>query len=534
MSNFEIATEEQWADVNFARSRLLLHKENFFVWFYDCFRSRDEGTGEVRPAPKWQYLYWIYYYLSRKPDDPDFVKVLWIEKSRQQFVTWFMVAYYTWRLLFDENKRLIYTSKTEDQVKDVLRTRFATVMANYPSYIPHPELDIQSTYIRKYTGTGKKKEESMLLRGISSSGKGSRGDTGAKLWIDEVAEIEEQESLIDASMDSFNAPDAQIIGVTTGSAEPMAEYSRYLIADSIDPDIPVRELSRGVRFFKNTRGHGILQIDYDANPNKRSQEWYDEQMKEKGYVAFMINHGHMWEVPQGSLCYWAANKERHAKPTLYDPRARLWIGVDPGSENGVIGVSFHQIVNKCVKVLDGYALEQAGLAGATECISEFLDKHNVYNFRIIIDPAGAVSNPHGLADNALTTLNNAFPGKVGYCAKSKPEQRIDFINNNLFNTDPVSILIPENVGFYVHGDGRVETNFFWKCLTMYVLGSNGKPKKDNKHDHMLDAWSYAIMASCKPGMAQGFIESPKNPIQKLEAEQRKRELMQKKRKFTRI
>ena len=523
-------TEEEWGDLEKAKARLALHKVDFFSWFYDCFRTKDEGRGLILPPPKWEYLYWIHHVLTCGPDDPLYANVIWVEKSRQQFVTHFMTGYCLWLLLYDDNKRIIYGSKNETQVKDVIRTRFESAYYNYPDYIPRPDLEISTSYIRRYhpLKAGMKKPlESMILRGMSSSGKGSRGDTSFLTWLDEIAELEEQESLIKSSYDSTNAPASKMIGVTTGSAETKAEFTRQLIADSIDPDVPVRELSRGVRAFRNTLGHLILQIDYDANPTKRSQEWYDSKMKELGYTAFMINHGHMWEVPTGSLCYWAADKEKHARNTLYDPRYRLWIGVDPGSENGVIGISFHQIINQHCKVLDGFALEGAGLRGAILEIEEWLEKNEVFNFRIIIDPAGAVSNPHGLADNSFTTLQKAFPGKVGYCKKSKPEQRIQFTNTNLFQQDLISI--PTGCGVYRKKDGTEATQFYWKSLLMYSLNKSGKPIKDNKHDHLLDALSYAILASYKPDWAKGFVNVLEDPLKNVRQQKAKIQEQKKKR-----
>lgn len=509
-------TEEEWGDFKKAKARLTLHKVDFFGWFYDCYRTKDEGRGIISSPPKWEYLYWIYYVLTCSATDPLYANVIWIEKSRQQFVTHFMTAYCTWLLLFHDNKRIIYGSKNETQVKDVIRTRFESAYYNYPEYIPRPDLEITTSYIRRYhpLKQGHKKPlESMILRGMSSSGKGSRGDTSFLTWLDEIAEMEEQESLIKSSYDSTNAEGSKLVGVTTGSAEAKADYTRYLIANSIDLSIPVQELSRGVRAFRNTLGHLILQIDYDANPNKRSKEWHDSTMKQLGYTAFMINHGHMWEVPEGNLCYWAADKEKHSKNILLDQRYRVWIGIDPGSENGVIGLSFHQVINNHVRVLDGYALSGAGLTGAILELEDWLAEHEVYNFRIIIDPAGSVSNPHGLADNSLSVLQKAFPGKVGYCKRSKPKQRIEFINTNLFQQDLISI--PKDAGIYRNSEGKEETNFFWKCLQMYALNKSGRPIKDNKHDHMLDAWSYAVLASCNPSWAKGFVEVPRHPYEHL-------------------
>jgi hypothetical protein len=485
--------------------RFLQWKSSFLIWFFDCFRTKDEGDGQIKEAPKYKYLYWIHYLLTRKPGDEDYSQVIWIEKSRQQFVTWFMVAYCLWLLMFDKNKRIVYASKTESQVTDVIKNRFQVAYNNIDPLLPKPNLEFTALYIKRQSQVSTEAE--MLLRGLSASGKGSRGDTGYLVWLDEVAEQDEQKALIEASLDSANSPEAKFIGVTTGSSEPKAEYSRLLIANSIDPSRPIKELSEGVRLKWNTRGHAVLQIDYDANPAKRNPQWRIDTERKLGSVAFMINHGHLWEVPVGSKCYWAANKERHAKPTQYNPLLRTLIGFDPGSTNGVGAVCFLQIgrtleMKPIVNVLDAYSIFGAGVDGLSDHVYDWLVKHNCSNFKIITDPAGSYSNAQGLSGNTISVLAAKFgASKVAYCKISKPLDRISFTNDLLFKAPYEAIKIPDDCGEFIYPDGSEnpsETHFFWKCINYYCVNKNGNPIKDNKHDHMPDAFSYAVYAALKP------------------------------------
>ena len=485
--------------------RFLEWNNSFLVWFFDCFRTKDEGDGLIKEAPKYKYLYWVYYLLTRKPGDEDYAQVIWIEKSRQQFVTWFMVAYALWLLMFDKNKRIIYASKTESQVKDVIYNKFQVAYNNIDPLLPKPYLEFTAEYIKRKQGNSNEAE--MILRGLSSSGKGSRGDTGYLVWLDEVAEQDEQKALIDASMDSVNSPEAKLIGVTTGSADAKAEYSKLLIANSIDPYRPIKHLSHGVYLKWNTRGHAILQIDYDANPKKRDPQWRIDTEKKLGTVAFMINHGHMWEVPVGSKCFWAADKNKHARPTIYNPNARVYVGFDPGSTNGVGAACFMHVTKNyegkpVVNILDGRCLFGVGIDGLSEYVYDWLFERRCTNFKIIMDPAGSYSNNQGLAETALSYLAKKFgASKVSFCKKSRPITRINFMNELLFAAKYDAISIPEHCGEFVYPEGTEnpsETSFFWKCINFYCLDSKGNPIKDNKHDHLLDAASYPIYGLLKP------------------------------------
>ena len=105
-------------------------------FLFECVFTTDEGSGEVRLAPKMRYL-------KEVDDIVNANKHTVIVKSRQMFFTHYFAAYYLWMVIFKENVRLGVMNQNEDDSADLLDTRIRPLYERLPSEYPWPELEIK-------------------------------------------------------------------------------------------------------------------------------------------------------------------------------------------------------------------------------------------------------------------------------------------------------------------------------------------------------------------------------------------------------
>ncbi len=457
--------------------RVQLWSEDFLLWFFDNFFTKDEGRGEERVAPKFAYIKSLHETIEAE-------RITWVEKSRQLFVTWYMVARFLWKLMYGKDIRLIYGSRVESDVRDVIKTRFEEAYNRLDQAFPIPELIFRSLSIENPSrGT--------LMTGMSSSGQGSRGKTGAELWLDEIAFQDHQESLIRSSMESMNSPNSKIIGVTTPNAEEYALAVKLLIAKTIDPMVPPIELSKGVTKKFNTKGHCVLSVSHWAHPEKQ-EAWREAKIKEIGETSFSLEHGLNWDVAKGKPVFWGFDYDKHQKQNqLFDPLLPLHIGVDPGTGHPA-AVFFQRGRDRKCRILHAFTLEQTDTVGLMQHIErDIVERFNAHeDFYFWLDPAGLRANSQG-SSIVGDDIYNYFRRPVDAPDKTSPIDRVRIIND-MFANDMIEV--QEHCGEYWHADGSLETSAFVFMLTTgYACNQRGEPVKDNKWDHFADAFGYGFI-----------------------------------------
>ena len=498
--------------------RTTLYRENFLLWFLDCVNTVDEGRGKLLAAPRFAYLKDLYETMEgigcERPH------ILWVEKARQIFVTWFMVAYCLWLLMYRENIRLIYGSRVESQVKDMIETRFKVMYENLTKGIPYPDLEFFSTNI-------KCPSRKTLLMGLASSGEGARGSTAYLVWLDEIAKQEKQSQTLAAAIEAVNAPESQLIGVTNPNPEPLADEIRHIIADSIDAKMKAEKLSRGVERLKNIQGHTILRLRFNAHPAK-DEEWEKAKRLEIGQDRFEIEHGLNWRVAKGKPCFWAYEPSKSIRTVNYNPYRILHIGIDPGTNNPAAVFFQKDEYGRCV-LLKAFVKQNTRLNDFCVFIEEILAEefNSTKDLRFHIDPAGAKNNGQG-TDIAVEVIEDYFNCFVDPAPVTKPDDRI-ILMNEFFGATSLApdassmIILPERFGEFYTFDGKLETGYFSDMLTMgYVRDSRGKAVKDNKYDHVADAWGYGFINIFKASDVQMVNYALKgNPLFNIEKDKKK-------------
>lgn len=478
--------------------RVLMWETNFLLWFWDCFWSKDEGSGKYRVAPRFEYLKSLHSVIEnediesqiRLQNDLPLPDVYWIVKGRQLFVTWYMVARFLWKLMYCEDIRLVYGSRVEADVTDVIRTRFEQAYNSIDVSIPKPKLKFTSLRIEN-------ESRGTLLMGMSSSGDGSRGKTGAELWLDEIAFQKDQESLIRSSLESFNAVDEEtlesvtkVIGVTTPNPKPIASYSKRLIGKSIDPNVKPRELSKHCIKYYNTKGHVVLSMPHWVHPD-RQQEWAEAKILKIGQNNYDIEHNCNWDAQAGMPCFFGYSSAKHEKRLTFDSSLPLRIAVDPGTGHPAV-VFFQKGRDGKCRVLHAFVREN--VQNTTLCrlieeiIKEKFESHG--DLKFYIDPAGSVKNPQG-SEICAVVIEQHFGVPCEAAPRTNPNFRIAYINNYF---DANLIEIQQDCGFYYYQDGNVEVKAFTYMLESgYCKDKHNEPIKDGTWDHFADAFGYGFI-----------------------------------------
>lgn len=512
--------EEIFKNPEKLRERTLLHRENFLLWFFDCVNTIDEGRGQLLAAPRFSYLKDIYHVLEGI--GCEMPHILWIEKARQIYVTWFIAAYFLWLLMYRTNIRLIYGSRIEDDVKDVIETRFKIIYENLTEGFAYPELEFYGQKIKCPL-------QNTLLTGMASSGEGARGKTAYKIWLDEISKQENQEATLKAAINAVNAPGSQLIGVTNPNPDPKAATIRNIIADSIDANFKPEKLSRGVEKVKNLRGHTIIRIRFNAHPAK-DDAWEKLKRQEEGNENFEIEHGLNWHVARGKPCFWGFSKERCERDGLRLIEGKtLHIAIDPGTNNPAVLFFQKDHYGRFIG-LKAFLRQNTRLNDLCVEIEDILaDEFGSYGIlHFHTDPAGARKNSQG-TDIAVEVIEEYFNCPVTPAPLTKPEDRIKLINeffgaNSHFDNSSM-IVIPPHFGEFYSFDGVLETGYFTDMLTMgYVKDVRNKPIKDNKYDHIADAFGYGFINVFSPREIQmnlsnnlytpSFIAIEKQRVQK--------------------
>lgn len=207
---------------------------HFFVWLQDK-QSGQWGHFHLWSAQK---------RLTRTLVSEDRVVVL---KARQLGITWLVLAYCLWRLLFEDGIAILLFSVGQREAKDLIK-RLRGMYERLPSWLRHGEAPKGSLEFKLRNGSS------------ATSLPSTAGDsyTAAVVFVDEADLV----------------PD---LGTLLERAEPTVADGGQLIlgsrSDKDDPQSPFKETYRGAK--AGTNGWAAVFLSWRARPT-RTQAWYDE------------------------------------------------------------------------------------------------------------------------------------------------------------------------------------------------------------------------------------------------------------------
>ena len=469
---------------------------------------------------------------------------LWIEKSRQIMMTWIMAALFLWDAMFHKSRKIFLQSKRQEDANDIL-DRCRVIYDNLLD-TKFPGLPIVESTGEKSGQTSKMKfpGQKSLLRAIPQGGNIVRGPTTSGFLGDEIAFQPEAAEAHKAVMPSItgggkavwqSTPHGRVFNwVKMYAIDPATGYPKgkdridserlrekpytpeQLLAMSNDKfySIPFPELVAcvpGMRFRVNYEGTAVLRVHYSADPDKSpdneiGRQWIaiaKTKMSEDDWEQEMeINYDSFSGRPVVSNF----RRDIFVKTFDYDPAAKVYMGVDFGSE--VCVAFFAQFLPipgydfKQVKFFDEIMLRNSDTPALAKEIIDLLRQNysNAYdsrNFLAFPDPAG-MQRRETTSDKSQNTsikiLNTA--GIRTKVKKLGVPESTDFIRSVFRQTAPdgsPAVVVHPRCTYLIRC-----LNGGWRFPEQKVAGtSTGHPEKDGEFDHGGDCVRHLISNLCK-------------------------------------
>jgi hypothetical protein len=476
---------------------------DFLAFLTECIYTTDEGSGEVRIAPKMRYLKEVYDCVENN-------KYSVIVKSRQMFFTHYFAAYYLWMVMFKENVRLGVMNQNEDDAADLLDTRIRPLYERLPEGYPWPKLEIKRLTIINEAMT------SRIVATASTANK-MRGKTFTRVWLDEFGFQENQEATLRSAMAAVKGPIAKLI--INSTPVPRSLYEE-LGRKELDVNFEPIERMQGVTEYRNNRGHCVLYVHHTADPNKRSEEWIEETIKTEGELAYQVEYNLKWLLPVGKPVFKGFTKETYCRPYKHFgimDGPRLSEGWDFGGHHPAWVCAQRGPVGNLVthKAIMGVDMDLYDFMDLVEEIRE--REFGGMEYDMYCDPAGDAVNGQGTAPPAQMILEQRFKKKVR-SIRSKPADRVRAMKQlmgKIYGGYPGLVLHPM-LGEAYHQDGQVETGVmiegFETGLVYDKLRGNDVGvhkltyKKDQWFEHLFDALGYMFIY-LYPGLMPADFEA---------------------------
>lgn len=462
-------------------------ESNFTDFLFDCIETTDEGSGEVRRAPKMRYLKEVYDCIENN-------KILIVVKGRQMFFTHFMSAFYLWLLLFKSNLRLGIMNQNKEKAADLIDTRIRPLYERLPEGYPWPELKIKQLSMVNETLNSR-------ILAVSSTGDSLRSYTFTYVWLDEYGVQEDQDGTLRSAIPATKGPLGKLIIV--GTPVPKSKYEE-LARKELDSKFEPIEKMHGVTEYRNTRGHCVLYVHHSADPARRSQEWIDETIRAEGELAYQIEYNLKWLLPLGKPVFPEFNRQTYTRD--YRPPvegAVLEVGFDFGGHHPAYVIGERDSINRHYlhKAVMGYDVGLDDFMDGFDHVmaTEFAG----HRYNLYCDPAGAAVNGQGTAPPAQVLLGQRF-GKSVRSIKSSPGDRVSAMKrlmSRLIGGTPGLVVHPM-LGDVLMPNGKTESGVMiegFETGLVYdeIRGSGGRfkltYKKDQWFEHLFDAWGYMFI-----------------------------------------
>lgn len=241
-----------------------IYAQDFKLYLKNLVYTLNEHstTTSIQKFPDWDYLYEV-------ADDLLKYKWVFILKSRQMMLSWIMVAYLLWVILFHQGKKVAFQSKKGDNSDDLIQ-RAKILYDHLPSWKPQAEF----SYCRI-----KVPENYSDAYGIPQGPEQIRSYTFSVIFSDEYGYQEQLQDTFSASKPAVDGG-GQFIAVTTWP-KGRANFKKNWLRNEV---------------FQPPFGK-LLKIHYSRRPDK-NEAWKREARK--GYTEEAWNREQeMLEIEEG-------------------------------------------------------------------------------------------------------------------------------------------------------------------------------------------------------------------------------------------
>ncbi len=256
-------------------------------------------------------------------------KKIAIPKSRRMTISWTIIAFAVWDTIFHKGKFWAFTSKKEEDAKELI-SRAEFIIRHIPPNIISPDLLPKMKNGKMQTSPPVIEFEDIFskIQGFPQGGNQLRQRGCSGIFEDECAFQEESEDTYVAAEPTIKGG-GRMIKVSSRSVEDMGFFKK-LVFDNLDasdtrfaetPPVPAAVPMEGVEFWVNPRnGFAVLDLHYTANPEKRGDEFREGLKAALPIRKYRMEYEKSWETYDGKPVYEDFNERihlTHVKPKYH-------------------------------------------------------------------------------------------------------------------------------------------------------------------------------------------------------------------------
>lgn len=365
-------------------------------WFFlsNCVWTLDQvSSSPVKPYPSYlEYLELLTHLWVKH-------KLIGCPKSRRMHASWTFISLYLHDTVFNPGRFNAFVARKEESAGELV-SRSEFIYNNIPTWRIPKELlpKIRSGSMTKKPPVLDFEETHSKIQGFPQGADQLRQFTLSGILGDESAFWEEAEAFYSASKPTLDGGGRMtLISSRSPGFFKKIVFDRISSKDYNFPEIPtgtVKHPMEGVEVWKNKdNGFLIIDLDYKADPAKRSPEWEAAVRGSLPSWQFEMEYGKSWSAYVGKKVFPDFKKGLHStrSPIVLEPGLPILLGVDFGLTPAVI---LCQLVGTQLRAVKEWIEQDGSIRKLAPEVMGWL-KLNCPNyiqegsFYTFVDPAGA-------------------------------------------------------------------------------------------------------------------------------------------------
>lgn len=298
------------------------YRNDPWAFLSECVYTHDEVDQEnpIKPFPS--HLKYLYFLVQMWL----LFKKLAIPKSRRMTASWTFIALAVWDCIFHKGRSWAFTSKKEEDAKELVSRAEFIVRHIPPEKIP-PELlpKIKNGKMQTSPPVLDFEEIYSRIQGFPQGGNQLRQRGFSGILEDECAFQEESEDTYTAAEPTIKGG-GRMIKISSRAVEDGGFFKR-IVFDQLDakdtrfaeiPPVPPKSPMEGVEVWKNPKNEFlVVDLHYTANPDKRGEEFREGLKRTLPIRKYRMEYEKSWETFDGKPVYEDFNERihvTHAKP----------------------------------------------------------------------------------------------------------------------------------------------------------------------------------------------------------------------------
>lgn len=297
-----------------------------WLFLKHCVFTLDEvdEKNPIKPYPS-HFLYLYFVVLMWKIE-----KKLAVPKSRRMTVSWTFISLAVWEVIFHKGKSWAFTSKKEEDAKELVE-RAEFIVKQIPPEMIAPELipKMKNGKMQTSPPVLEFPEIHSKIQGFPQGGNQLRQRGFSGILEDECAFQEESEDTYAAAEPTIKGG-GRMVKVSSRAVDDKGFFKKVCF-DKLDapdtrfpeiPPVPVQTPMEGVEVWKNPRNEFfVIDLHYTANPAKRGDEFREGLKRNLPIRKYRMEYEKSWETFDGKPVYEDFNERIHVTHTK--PKVQL-------------------------------------------------------------------------------------------------------------------------------------------------------------------------------------------------------------------